>query len=41
MSNGGANYLVFDIAKIQKLFESFAFWITFLVLKNVKSLIIR
>lgn len=33
--------LDFDIAKIQKIFESIPFWTTFLWLKNVKSLIIR
>lgn len=33
--------LDFDIAKIQKIFESFLFWTTFLWLKNIKHLIIR
>ena len=33
--------LDFDIAKIQKIFESIPFWTTFLWLKNIKSLIIR
>lgn len=33
--------LDFDIAKIQKIFESFLFWTTFLWLKNIKYLIIR
>ena len=33
--------LDFDIAKIQKIFESIPFWTTFLWLKNIKSLIIK
>ena len=41
MPKRGSFDLVFDIAKIQKIFESLPFWITFLLLKNVKSLIIR
>ena len=41
MSKGGLKSLILDIAKIRKLSESFSFWITFLLLKYVKSLIIR
>lgn len=41
MSKGGLKSLILDITKIRKLSESFSFWITFLLLKYVKSLIIR
>ena len=32
---------IFDIAKIQIILETASFWITFLLLKNIKSLKIR
>ena len=32
---------IFDIAKIQIIIETASFWITFLLLKNIKSLKIR
>ena len=41
MPKGGKKYLDFDIAKIQKIFESIPFWATFLLLKNIKLLIIK
>ena len=41
MSWGGYISLIFDIAKIRNKSESCIFRITFLSLKNIKSLIIR
>ena len=33
--------IIFDIAKIQIIIETTSFWITFLSLKNIKSLKIK
>ncbi len=41
MPKGGKKYLIFHVAKIQKIFQSLQFWTTFLLLKNIKTLIIR
>ena len=37
----GYRITIFDIAKIQIIIETTSFWITFLSLKNIKSLKIR
>ena len=37
----GYRVTIFDIAKIQIIIETTSFWITFLSLKNIKSLKIR
>ena len=41
MPKGGKKHLIFHAAKIQKIFQSLQFWITFLLLKNIKSLVIK
>ena len=41
MPKGGKKHLIFHVAKIQKIFQSLQFWTTFLLLKNIKSLIIK
>ena len=40
MSISVSYYLIFDIAKVINKVESCIFWTTFLLLKNIKSLII-
>lgn len=40
MSISVSCYLIFDIAKVINKVESCIFWTTFLLLKNIKSLII-
>ena len=37
----GYSVTIFDIAKIQIIIETTSFWITFLSLKNIKSLKIK
>ena len=37
----GYSVTIFDIAKIQIIIETASFWITFLSLKNIKSLKIK
>ncbi len=41
MPKGGKKHLIFHVAKIQKIFQSLQFWTTFLLLKNIKSLVIK
>ena len=41
MPKGGKKHLILHVAKIQKIIQSMQVWTTFLLLKNIKSLIIK